>query len=52
VDFGPMTIPSGQSRWILRSAQPAIRAGADDPRLIAVCVYALTVEAAAPDPSR
>lgn len=43
--FGPLQVPAGRSRWVLRSAQPARRAGPEDPRLIAVCVYNLAVAA-------
>ncbi len=45
VSFGPFSIPEGRSRWVLHSAQPAERAGPDDPRLIAVCVYHVAIDA-------
>ncbi len=45
VIFGPFTIPPGRSRWVLHSTQPQARAGPDDPRLIAVCVYNLAIAA-------
>jgi hypothetical protein len=45
VGFGPFAVPAGRSRWILHSAQPATPAGPEDPRLIAVCVYNLAIEA-------
>jgi hypothetical protein len=45
VSFAPIAIPAGRSRWLLRSVQPAVPASPTDPRLIAVCVYRLTVEA-------
>jgi hypothetical protein len=45
VTLGPFTIPRGRSRWVLHSTQPAARAGRDDPRLIAACVYNLAIAA-------
>jgi hypothetical protein len=51
VSFGPIELPVGRSRWVLRSTEPAVRAGPGDPRLIAVCVYGVTVEAAATHPA-
>jgi hypothetical protein len=45
VSFGPFLVPRGRSQWVLRSAQPALRAGPDDPRMVAMCVYNLTIEA-------
>ena len=45
MSFGPLLIPAGRSRWVLRSTQPALRAGPDDPRLIAVCVYRVAIAA-------
>jgi hypothetical protein len=51
VSFGPIELPAGRSRWVLQSTEPAVRAGPGDPRLIAVCVYGVTVEAAATHPA-
>jgi hypothetical protein len=45
VDLGPITLPSGTSRWMLRSVEPALRASPADPRMIALCVHRLRVEA-------
>ncbi|MFM7750582.1 MAG: hypothetical protein ACKPB0_09220, partial [Opitutaceae bacterium] len=43
--LGPVTLPPGTSRWTVRSVEPAARASGTDPRLIALCVYRLRVEA-------
>jgi hypothetical protein len=45
LSFGPWTIPAGRSRWVLRTPEPALPAGPADPRLIALCVYRLTLTA-------
>lgn len=45
VDLGPITLPPGTSRWMLRSLEPALRASPTDPRMIALCVHRLRVEA-------
>jgi hypothetical protein len=52
VVFGPFELGAGRSQWVLQSTEPAAPAGPDDPRLIAVCVYGLVVEPAAPAPAR
>lgn len=43
VSFAPFMIPGGRSRWVLRSRQPAARAGPGDPRMIALCVYNVAI---------
>jgi hypothetical protein len=45
VELGPVALPLGTSRWTLRSLEPAARASAADPRMIALCVHGLRVEA-------
>jgi hypothetical protein len=45
IEIGPFTVPPGRSRWVLHSAQPALRAGPEDPRKIAVCVYNVAITA-------
>jgi hypothetical protein len=45
VDLGPITLPPGTSRWMLRSLEPTLRASPTDPRMIALCVHRLRVEA-------
>lgn len=45
VVLGPVTLPPGTSRWTIRSLEPSARASSADPRLIALCVYRLRVEA-------
>jgi hypothetical protein len=45
IEFAPFAVPPGRSRWLLHSAQPAARAGPEDPRMIAVCVYNVAIAA-------
>mgnify|MGYP001553520870 CR=1 FL=1 len=46
--FPAITLPPGGSTLVLHSLQPAAKAGPDDPRELAACVFGLTIEAATP----